>query len=428
MIPPALLRDEPDLVRKNLARRGRELDLERFGALDAALRAARREEEALRQERNAASNAIGELFKAGKKEEADERKAAAARLGDAISAARAKAEAAGREFEAFMLALPNLLHASVPDGRAEEDNRIVRTEGEPPSFAFEVRDHVALGELHGMLDLAAGAAMARARFAVLRGAGARLHRALGQLMLDKHVAEHGYEEHWLPYLVNAEALTNTGQLPKFGDEEEMFFSTRSDDLHLIPTAEVSLANLAAGRSFAAADLPLRVAAHSPCFRREAGSYGQDTRGMLRQHQFDKVELVQVVAPEESEKAQMELLGHAEAVMKALELPYRVVELCAGDTGAAASRTYDIEVWLPGQGRYREISSVSNDTDYQARRMKARYKDGGKDAYVHILNGSGVAVGRAWIAMLENGQREDGSIALPAALRPFFGGAEAIPAP
>ena len=327
-----------------------------------------------------------------------------------------------------MLGLPNLLHADVPDGRKEEDNRLVRTEGEPPSFAFEVRDHVALGELHGMLDLAAGAAMARARFAVLRGAGARLHRALGQLMLDKHVEEHGYEEHWLPYLVNAEALTNTGQLPKFGDEEEMFFSTRSDDLHLIPTAEVSLANLAAGRSFTAAELPLRVAAHSPCFRREAGSYGQDTRGMLRQHQFDKVELVQVVAPEASEEAQLELLGHAEAVMKLLELPYRVVELCAGDTGAAASRTYDIEVWLPGQDRYREISSVSNDTDYQARRMKARYKDGGKDAHVHILNGSGVAVGRAWIAVVENGQREDGAIALPAALRPYFGGAEAISAP
>lgn len=427
MISPALLRDEPELVKQNLARRGCDLDSERFAALDKQLREARMQEEQLRQERNAASDAIGKLFKEGKREEAEKQKAAAAALGDKISAAHAEVEQAQQAFNDFMLVLPNLLHDEVPAGTSADDNRLIREVGTPPQFDFELRDHVALGELHGMLDFATAAQMAQARFAVMRGAGARLHRALAQFMLDMHVREHGYQETWVPYLVNTAALTNTGQLPKFGTDDE-FFSMRKDDLHLIPTSEVSLANLAADRVFTAKELPLRVASHSPCFRREAGSYGQDTRGMLRQHQFDKVELVQVVAPDKSEEAHQELLGHAEAVMQKLELPYRVVELCAGDTGAAANRTFDIEVWLPGQQCYREISSVSNDTDYQARRMRARCKGADGNTLVHILNGSGVAVGRAWIAVLENGQQADGSIDLPKALQPYFDDRAAIPAP
>ncbi len=427
MISPALLRDEPELVKQNLARRGCDLDSERFAALDKQLREARMQEEQLRQERNAASDAIGKLFKEGKREEAEKQKAAAAALGDKISAAHAEVEQAQQAFNDFMLALPNLLHDEVPAGTSADDNLLIREVGTPPQFDFEVRDHVALGELHGMLDFATAAQMAQARFAVMRGAGAHLHRALAQFMLDMHVREHGYQETWVPYLVNTAALINTGQLPKFGTDDE-FFSMRKDDLHLIPTSEVSLANLAADRLFTAKELPLRVASHSPCFRREAGSYGQDTRGMLRQHQFDKVELVQVVAPDKSEEAHQELLGHAEAVMQKLELPYRVVELCAGDTGAAANRTFDIEVWLPGQQCYREISSVSNDTDYQARRMRARCKGADGNTLVHILNGSGVAVGRAWIAVLENGQQADGSISLPKALQPYFDGCAAIPAP
>ena len=427
MISPALLRDEPELVKQNLARRGCDLDSERFAALDKQLREARMQEEQLRQERNAASDAIGKLFKEGKREEAEKQKAAAAALGDKISAAHAEVEQAQQAFNDFMLALPNLLHDEVPAGTSADDNLLIREVGTPPQFDFEVRDHVALGELHGMLDFATAAQMAQARFAVMRGAGARLHRALAQFMLDMHVREHGYQETWVPYLVNTAALINTGQLPKFGTDDE-FFSMRKDDLHLIPTSEVSLANLAADRLFTAKELPLRVASHSPCFRREAGSYGQDTRGMLRQHQFDKVELVQVVAPDKSEEAHQELLGHAEAVMQKLELPYRVVELCAGDTGAAANRTFDIEVWLPGQQCYREISSVSNDTDYQARRMRARCKGADGNTLVHILNGSGLAVGRAWIAVLENGQQADGSISLPKALQPYFDGCAAIPAP
>jgi len=334
------------------------------------------------------------------------------------------------ELREFLLDLPNLTHASTPDGKSEQDNVEVRRWGTPRAFDFPVRDHVDLGEALGLLDFATAAKLAGSRFSFLRGSLARLHRALAQFMLDVHTREHGYTECYTPYIVNADTLIGTTQLPKF--EADMFAVRKGGTggegelLYLISTAEITLANTVRDEILPAAALPLKLTAHSPCFRSEAGSYGKDTRGMIRQHQFDKVELVHVVTPDESYAALEALTGHAETILQRLELPYRVMALCTADIGFAAAKTYDLEVWLPGQSAYREISSCSNCEAFQARRMQARYRNAqGKPELVHTLNGSGLAVGRTLVAVLENYQQADGSVTVPAALRPYMGGVEAL---
>jgi len=325
------------------------------------------------------------------------------------------------------LEMPNLAAQEVPIGADENDNAELRTWGAPTKFDFEPRDHVDLGRANGLMDAEAAAKLSGARFTVLRGPLSRLHRALAQFMLDTHTRDHGYTEVYLPYLVNPETMMGTGQLPKFGDDA--FATTDDPPRYLVPTAEVPMTNLAGDTIFEAGELPLKMTSQTPCFRREAGSHGKDTRGMIRQHQFEKVELVQIVPPESSMAALDELTGHAETILQELKLPYRVVVLCTGDMGFAACKTHDIEVWLPGQGAYREISSCSNCGDFQARRMQARYRDsdGGKPQLVHTLNGSGLAVGRTLIAVMENYQLEDGSIRIPEALQPYMGGLEVISA-
>ncbi|MGH9578805.1 MAG: serine--tRNA ligase, partial [Terriglobales bacterium] len=331
------------------------------------------------------------------------------------------------ELDRILLDLPNLLHDSVPAGRDATANVEIRRHGEPRKFDFEPADHVVIGEGLGGLDPVAASRLSGARFAVLGGALATLHRALAQFMLDLHLKEHGYRETWVPYLVSRQSLTGTGQLPKF--ESDLFKLQREaseSELFLIPTAEVPLTNLAGDRILEAAQLPLKLVAHTPCFRSEAGSYGKDTRGLIRQHQFDKVELVQIVRPVDSYAALEELTSHAARVLELLQLPYRVVALCAGDVGFASAKTYDLEVWLPGQGGYREISSCSNCEAFQARRMQARYRnEKGKPELVHTLNGSGLAVGRTLIAVIENYQQADGSVNIPPALRAYMGGDDAI---
>jgi seryl-tRNA synthetase len=322
------------------------------------------------------------------------------------------------------LGIPNIPHADVPDGKDENDNREERRWGEPPAFDFEVKDHVDLGDALGQLQFETAAKIAGSRFNVMTGAIAKLHRALSQFMLDTHSRDHGYSEVYVPYLVNADSLQGTGQLPKF--EEDLFKIETDPPYYLIPTAEVPVTNIMRDTIQNSEDLPLRFVCHTPCFRSEAGSYGKDTRGMIRQHQFDKVELVQIVKPDDSYKALEELTGHAERILQLLELPYRVVTLCTGDIGFSAAKTYDLEVWLPGQQKYREISSCSNFEDFQARRMKARWReDQGKPQLVHTLNGSGLAVGRALVAVMENYQQADGAIAIPKVLQPYMGGMDII---
>jgi len=325
----------------------------------------------------------------------------------------------------LLMGVPNLPEASVPQGEDDADNALVRSWGERPSFGFTPKDHVELGAPHGWMDFDAATRVAGSRFVVMRGAMARLHRALTQFMLDIQTREHGYREVYVPYMVSADSAQGTGQLPKF--EADLFATTSDPRFYLVPTAEVPVTNLARDSIVEAADMPLRYTAHTPCFRSEAGSHGKDTRGLIRQHQFEKVELVQMVPPETSWDALEALTGHAEAVLKRLELPYRVVNLCTGDLGFSASKTYDVEVWLPGQQRYREISSCSNFLDFQARRMGARWRnpETKKPEYLHTLNGSGVAVGRALVAVVENHQQADGSIRIPAALQPFVGGMEVL---
>ncbi len=348
-------------------------------------------------------------------------------LGDELGRSEAEfTQVRGRQL-AWAMEMPNLALSEVPLGQDEHENQELRRWGEPRLFDFEARDHVALGEGNGLMDAESAARLAGARFTVLKGALSRMHRALAQFMLDIHTQEHGYTEVYLPYLVNAETMTGTGQLPKFG--EDAFATTDEPPRYLIPTAEVPMTNLVAGRILEADSLPLRLTSQTPCFRREAGSYGRDTRGMIRQHQFEKVELVQIVRPETSSDALDELTGHAERILQRLELPYRVMLLCSGDMGFAAAKTYDLEVWLPGQGAYREISSCSVCTDFQARRMKARFRnpETGKPELVHTLNGSGLAVGRTLIAVIENYQQRDGSIRVPRALQSYMGGMEVIPA-
>ncbi|HTQ37158.1 MAG TPA: serine--tRNA ligase [Steroidobacteraceae bacterium] len=421
MIDPKLLRGAPAEVAANLARRGFQLDVAHFNALEARRKDAQIQADRLRADRNAAAKAVGVAKGRGDQTEAARLIASVEWLAPELEKAEAAINSAQGDIDEFALTLPNLLQESVPDGADENANAELRRWGTPRALDFQPRDHVELGErlAHGM-DFEAGARVAGSRFVVLRDQLARLHRALGQFMLDLHAREHGYTEVYVPYLASPASLRGTGQLPKF--EQDLFAVRSEHGYYLIPTAEVPVTNLVRGQILEAKELPLKFVAHTPCFRSEAGAAGKDTRGMIRQHQFDKVEIVQIVEPAKSQAAHEELTAHAETVLRKLALPYRVMALCAGDIGFGSSKTYDIEVWLPGQQRYREISSCSNFTDFQARRMQARWRNPatGKPEPVHTLNGSGVAVGRALVAVLENYQNADGSIEVPAALRPYFG--------
>ena len=426
MLDAKLVRTQPQLLAERLATRGFALDLAQLDALESRRKAVQTRTETLQAERNSRSKSIGQAKARG--EDIQPLLADVDRMGNELAEAKQELEGIQQELDALLLSMPNLPAESVPVGKDEDENVEVRRWGTPRSFDFEVKDHVALGEQHGYLDFETAAKLSGARFALMRGPIARLHRALAQFMLDLHVNEHGYEEAYTPYLVQAEALQGTGQLPKF--EEDLFKIQRGDDqrdLYLIPTAEVSLTNIVSQSILGAEELPLKLTAHTPCFRSEAGSAGRDTRGMIRQHQFDKVEMVQIVRPQESAAALEELTGHAEDVLKRLELPYRTMALCTGDMGFSAQQTYDLEVWIPSQGKYREISSCSNCGDFQARRMQARWRnpETGKPELVHTLNGSGLAVGRTLVAVLENYQQADGSIEVPQALRSYMGGAERI---
>ncbi len=426
MLDAKLVRTQPQLLAERLATRGYELDLGQLEALESRRKEVQTRTESLQAERNSRSKSIGQAKARG--EDIQPLLADVDRMGNELAEAKQELEAIQVELDAMLLSMPNLPAETVPVGKDEDENLEVRRWGTPREFDFEVKDHVALGEQHGYLDFETAAKLSGARFALMRGPIARLHRALAQFMLDLHVNEHGYEEAYTPYLVQAEALQGTGQLPKF--EEDLFKIQRGEDqrdLYLIPTAEVSLTNIVSQSIVAAEELPIKLTAHTPCFRSEAGSAGRDTRGMIRQHQFDKVEMVQIVRPEDSAAALEELTGHAEDVLKRLELPYRTMALCTGDMGFSAQQTYDLEVWIPSQGKYREISSCSNCGDFQARRMQARWRnpETGKPELVHTLNGSGLAVGRTLVAVLENYQQADGSIEVPQALRSYMGGVERI---
>ena len=423
MIDPKLLRTAAADVATNLARRGFEFDADGYLALEERRKALQVETENLQNERNTSSKAIGKAKAAG--EDIAPLLEAVKDLGERLEDRQASLRAVQAELQEIELSLPNLLDDSVPDGQDEDDNVEVRQWGEPTQFDFEARDHIDLGETLGLLDFDAASRISGARFVVMRGGLARLQRALIQFMLDTHIKEHGYEEAYVPYLVQSQALLGTGQLPKF--EDDQFKTIDEPPFYLIPTAEVPLTNLGRDTIFEADQLPLRYTAHTPCFRSEAGSHGQDTRGMIRQHQFEKVELVHLVAAEDSWTALETLTAHAETILQRLELPYRVVALCSGDVGNGAAKTYDLEVWLPGQQKYREISSCSNCTDYQARRMQARRRnpDSGKPELIHTLNGSGVAAGRALIAVMENYQQADGSIRVPEVLQSYMGGATTV---
>ncbi|MHB1870389.1 MAG: serine--tRNA ligase [Steroidobacteraceae bacterium] len=422
MIDPKLLRSDPEAVARNLARRGFALDVERLRALEERRKVAQIESDRLRAERNANAKSVG--MAKGRGEDAGPLLARGEQITGELAAADAALTAVQNELEGWLLGLPNLLHESVPEGAGEADNREVRRWGTPRAFEFEPLDHVAIGERLGGLDFEAAARISGARFVVMRGQIARLHRALAQFMLDLHTLEHGYTEVYTPYLVQSQALLGTGQLPKF--EQDLFAVRGEQGFYLIPTAEVPVTNLVREQIVPAESLPLRFVCHTPCFRSEAGSAGKDTRGMIRNHQFDKVELVHIVRPEDSYGALETLTGHAEQVLKRLELPFRTMALCSADVGASSAKTYDLEVWLPSQQRYREISSCSNFEAFQARRMQARWRaPQGKPEPVHTLNGSGLAVGRTLVAVLENYQQPDGSVVVPSALRPYLGGRERI---
>ena len=423
MIDPKLLRTDPQAVARNLARRGFTLDVAALQALEDKRKPWQVELDRLRAERNANAKTVGAAKARG------EDIAPLIAKGESLAAALERAErelsAVQEELEQWQLGLPNLLHDSVPEGRDESANREIRRWGEPRHFSFTPRDHVEVGERLKGLDFEAAARLSGSRFVVMQGGVARLHRALAQFMLDLHTGEHGYTEVHVPYLVQRAALTGTGQLPKF--EQDLFAVIADPPFFLIPTAEVPVTNLVRGQIVPAERLPLKWVAHTPCFRSEAGAAGKDTRGMIRNHQFDKVELVQIVRPEDSYAALEQLTAHAETVLQRLAIPYRTVALCAGDIGFASAKTYDLEAWLPSQQRYREISSCSNFEAFQARRMQARWRtpDGGKPEPVHTLNGSGLAVGRTLVAILENFQNEDGSVTVPPALQPYLGGLERL---
>jgi len=423
MLDSKQLRTDTENVARNLARRGFVLDLAAFRSLEERRKQVQIEADRLRAERNANAKAVG--MAKGKGEDASALLKRGEELTQQLASAETALTAVQAESDAWLMGLPNLLHDSVPEGRDEHANVEVRRHGTPRRFEFTPLDHVDVGAKLGGLDFEAAGRISGSRFAVLSGGIARLHRALAQFMLDLHTGDHGYQEIYAPYIVSGDALTGTGQLPKF---EQDLFALKSDRaLYLIPTAEVPVTNLVREQILSAEQLPMRYVAHTPCFRSEAGAAGKDTRGMIRQHQFDKVELVHVVKPADSYAALEQLTAHAEEVLKRLELPYRVLALCAGDIGFGSSKTYDLEVWLPGQGKYREISSCSNCEAFQARRMQARWRnpETGKPEPLHTLNGSGVAVGRAMVAVLENYQNADGSVTVPAALRPYMGGLELL---
>jgi seryl-tRNA synthetase len=427
MIDIQLLRKDIDNVAVRLATRKFQLDVAGFNALEAERKAIQMRTEELQSKRNSLSKQIGMLK--GKGEDTSAVMAEVAGLGDELKANEAGLTDVQAKLAAFMEAVPNLPHASVPAGTDETGNVEVRKVGTPPSFDFEVRDHVDVGAALG-LDFDVATKLTGSRFSVMKGGIARLHRALAQYMLNTHTGEHGYTECYTPYMVNADSLRGTGQLPKF--EADLFSVKKGgaegegETFYLIPTSEVSLTNIVRDEIVAADQLPIKMTAHTPCFRSEAGSYGRDTRGMIRQHQFDKVELVQVVHPEASYEVLEEMVGHAEAILRGLGLPYRVMSLCTGDMGFGATKTYDLEVWLPAQNTYREISSLSNCEAFQARRMQARFRNAqGKPELLHTLNGSGLAVGRTLVAVLENYQQADGSVVVPEVLRPYMGGLERL---
>ncbi|MBA3981724.1 MAG: serine--tRNA ligase [Alcanivorax sp.] len=423
------LRKAGEEIRTALAKRGYTLDMDRFEALDAERKEADMRSQALQADRKRAAKEVGSLIQSGMN--VDEAKAKVADALKAIDAELdsevARAQRIGEQLRDWLMTIPNVPHVDVPPGKDEADNIEVRRWGTPREFDFVPQDHVDVAEKlsRGRLDFERAAKLSGARFAVMTGSLARLHRALIDFMLDTHTREHGYTEAYVPYLVGPEALRGTGQLPKF--EEDLFRIAGERTLYLIPTAEVPVTNLFADEILEADMLPQRLVCHTPCFRSEAGSHGRDTRGMIRQHQFEKVELVQLVRPDESDATLEALTGHAEAILQALGLPYRVVTLCGGDLGFSASKTYDIEVWLPSQDTYREISSCSNFRDFQARRMQARWRnpETGKPELLHTLNGSGLAVGRTLVAIIENYQNAEGSVTVPEALRPYMGGAETL---
>ena len=426
MLDVQLLRNDIDAAARRLGERGAPLDTQRFQTLESERKVLQTRTQELQARRNQASKQIGQAKQKG--EDASALMAEVAAMADELKNNETRLDALQAELTEFLLGVPNVPHESVPSGRSADDNVEVRRFGEPRAFEFTPRDHVDLGEQLGLLDFAAAAKIAGARFSVMKGALARLHRAITQYMLDLHTGEHGYTETYVPYLVNAASMRGTGQLPKF--EQDLFAVPRADadKLYLIPTAEVPVTNIVRDEIVPLKALPLKFVCHTPCFRSEAGSHGKDTRGMIRQHQFDKVELVQVVHPEHSYQALEELTGHAEEVLKRLDLPFRTVVLCTGDMGFSSAKTYDIEVWLPGQQTYREISSCSNFESFQARRMQARYRnDKGRPELVHTLNGSGLAVGRTLIAVMENYQNADGSISIPEPLRPYMAGAVRVEA-
>jgi len=427
MIDIQLLRKDIDTVAARLATRKFKLDVDAFSALEAERKAGQTRTEELQGKRNSLSKQIGMMK--GKGEDTTAVMAEVAGLGDELKANEVALSEVQAKLAAFMEAVPNLPHESTPQGLDESGNVEVRKVGTPPSFDFEVKDHVDIGEKLG-LDFDTATKLTGSRFSMMKGGMARLHRALAQFMLDTHTGQHGYTECYTPYMVNADSLRGTGQLPKF--EADLFSVKKGgaegegEVFYLIPTSEVSLTNVVRDQIVAADELPLKMTAHTPCFRSEAGSYGRDTRGMIRQHQFDKVEMVQVVAPDQSYAALEEMVGQAEFILTSLGLPYRVMQLCTGDMGFSAAKTYDLEVWLPAQNTYREISSLSNCEAFQARRMQARFRNAaGKPELLHTLNGSGLAVGRTLVAVLENYQQADGSVIIPEVLRPYMGGLERL---
>ena len=421
MLDVQLLRNDLESTAQRLKARGFEMDVNRFQELEHARKAIQIRTQELQAKRNQSSKQIG--IAKSKGADVSEVMAEVASLGDALKDAEEKLADIQSQLNDLLMTIPNLPHEGVPLGKSETDNVEVRRVGTPRVFDFAVQDHVDVGEGLKLLDFETAVKITGARFSLMKGSLARLHRALAQFMLDVHTLEHGYTEVYVPYLVNADSMRGTGQFPKFQDDQ---FHIGVDDLYLIPTAEVPVTNIVRDTIVALEDLPLKFVSHTPCFRREAGSYGRDTRGMIRQHQFDKVELVQIVTPEQSYAALETLLGHAEAILKKLGLPYRVMALCCGDMGFSAAKTYDLEVWLPAQKTYREISSCSNFEAFQARRMQARYRnEKNKPELVHTLNGSALAVGRTLVAILENYQNADGSVSIPTVLRSYMGGVEQI---
>ena len=423
MLDPRLIRQKLEQTALRLRIKGFELDASSIQSLESRRKELQIETEALQGQRNIQSKAIGKAKANG--EDIQPLLDVVSTLGDQLEAKKQELDGVQRDLNELLMAIPNVPDASVPEGATEEDNVEVRAWGDPTEFSFAPIDHVEIAAESELMSFDQASKITGSRFVVMKGAIARMHRALIQLMLDVHTREHGYEEVYVPYIVNKESLTGTGQLPKFG--EDLFKLEDERGIYLIPTAEVPVTNLARDQILSAETMPKKLVCHTPCFRSEAGSYGKDTRGMIRQHQFEKVELVMMVTPEDSWQALEELTGHAEVILQKLGLPYRVVSLCGGDLGFASAKTYDLEVWLPGQGKYREISSCSNFLDFQARRMQARWRnpESGKPELIHTLNGSGLAIGRTLVAVLENYQQADGTVAIPQVLQPYMAGETSI---